>query len=167
MMKITLHFFISTKFAWTPQWRHNGCDGVSNHKPHHCLLNRVFRSRAKKRQSSASLAFVRGIHRWPVNSPHKLSLTRKMLSFDDVIMKMPPEKCRPFCSYFGVLMMLILTFCKLAPCPHEPGHTSTLVGLDTRAAVLTGRVTDGCKTRQTTASISATGYVAHNEPFNP
>ena len=25
----------------------------------------------RKYQSSASLAFVRGIHRWPVNSPHK------------------------------------------------------------------------------------------------
>ena len=39
-----------------------------------------------KHQSSASLAFVRGIHRWPVNSPHKGPVMRKMLSFDDVIM---------------------------------------------------------------------------------
>ena len=37
-------------------------------------------------QSSASLAFVRGIHRWPVNSPHKGPVTRKMFPFDDVIM---------------------------------------------------------------------------------
>ena len=37
-------------------------------------------------QSSASLAFVRGIHRWPVNSPHKWPVTRKMFLFDDVIM---------------------------------------------------------------------------------
>ena len=40
----------------------------------------------RKHQSSASLAFVRGIHRWPVNSPHKGSITRKMFPFDDVIM---------------------------------------------------------------------------------
>ena len=40
----------------------------------------------RKHQSSASLAFVRGIHRWPVNSPHKGPVTRKMLPFDDVIM---------------------------------------------------------------------------------
>ena len=40
----------------------------------------------RKHQSSASLAFVRGIHRWPVNSPHKWSVTRKMFPFDDVIM---------------------------------------------------------------------------------
>ena len=39
----------------------------------------------RKHQSSASLAFVRGIHRWPVNSPHKWPVTRKILPFDDVI----------------------------------------------------------------------------------
>ena len=40
----------------------------------------------KKHQSSTSLAFVRGIHRGPVNSPHKWPVTRKMFPFDDVIM---------------------------------------------------------------------------------
>ena len=40
----------------------------------------------RKHQSSASLAFVRGIHWWPVNSPHKWPVTRKMFPFDDVIM---------------------------------------------------------------------------------
>ena len=40
----------------------------------------------RKHQSSASLAFVRGIHRRPVNSPHKGPVTRKMFLFDDVIM---------------------------------------------------------------------------------
>ena len=40
----------------------------------------------RKHQNSASLAFVRGIHRGPVNSPHKWPVTRKMFPFDDVIM---------------------------------------------------------------------------------
>ena len=40
----------------------------------------------RKHQSAASLAFVWGIHRWPVNSPHKEPVTRKMFPFDDVIM---------------------------------------------------------------------------------
>ena len=40
----------------------------------------------RKHQSSASLAFVRGIHRGPVNSPHKWPVTQKMFPFDDVIM---------------------------------------------------------------------------------
>ena len=34
----------------------------------------------RKHQSSASLAFVRGIHRWPVNSPHKRPVTRENVS---------------------------------------------------------------------------------------
>ena len=39
----------------------------------------------RKYQSIASLAFVRGIHRWPVNYPHKGPVTRKMFPFDDAI----------------------------------------------------------------------------------
>ena len=41
----------------------------------------------RKHQSSTSLAFVRGIHWGPVNSPHKWPVTRKMFPFDDVIMR--------------------------------------------------------------------------------
>ena len=39
----------------------------------------------RKHQSFASLAFVRGIHRWPVNSQHKGPVMRKMFPFDDII----------------------------------------------------------------------------------
>ena len=39
----------------------------------------------RKHQSFASLALVREIHRWPVNSPHKRPVTRKMFPFDYVI----------------------------------------------------------------------------------
>ena len=39
----------------------------------------------RKHQSSASPAFVWGIHRRPVNSPHKCPVTWKMFPFDDVI----------------------------------------------------------------------------------
>ena len=46
----------------------------------------------RKHQSSASLAFERRIHLWPVNSPHKWPVTRKMFPFDDVIM---------FCGCWG------------------------------------------------------------------
>ena len=41
----------------------------------------------RKRQSSASLAFMRGIHLWTVKSPHKWPIMWKMFPFDDVIMK--------------------------------------------------------------------------------
>ena len=30
------------------QWRHNGCDSVSNHQPHNCLIKRLFRRRSKE-----------------------------------------------------------------------------------------------------------------------
>ena len=47
----------------------------------------------RKHQSSASLAFLRGIQRWPVTPPpppppppHKVPVTRKMFPYDDVIM---------------------------------------------------------------------------------
>ena len=64
------------------QWCHNECDGVSN-----TSLTIVYSAAYKKKhQSSASLAIVWGIHRWPRNSPHKGPVTRKMFPFDDVIM---------------------------------------------------------------------------------
>ena len=46
----------------------------------------------RKHQSSASLAFVQGIHRGPVNSPHKWLVTRKMFPYDDVIMDQTTRK---------------------------------------------------------------------------
>ena len=87
----------------------------------------------KHQSSNASLAIVRGIHRWPVNSPHKGPVTRKMFPFEDVIMYVrasevavfhPPckhiHKCRPLwnhsfwrtlfaiedCSFIGVLFII-------------------------------------------------------------
>ena len=59
----------------------------------------------RKHQSSVSLAFERGIHRWQVNSPHKGPVTRKMSPFDDVIMFILPLEginlsCIPKWKYF-------------------------------------------------------------------
>ena len=72
----------------TLQWRHNEGDGVSNHRPHDCLLNRLFKAPIKDSiKAPASLVFARGIHRGPMNSPHKVPVTQKMFPFDDVIMK--------------------------------------------------------------------------------
>ena len=44
----------------------------------------------RKHQSSAPLAFVRGINRRPVNSPHRWPVMRKMFPLDDVIMNNSP-----------------------------------------------------------------------------
>ena len=54
----------------------------------------------RKHQSSASLAFVRRIHRGPMNSPHKWPVTWKMFPFDDVIMY-----CIIHCAVIDHVMM--------------------------------------------------------------
>ena len=59
----------------------------------------------RKHQSSASLAFVRLIHQWPVNSPHKGTVMCKMFPFDDVIMP----------SFSRILAHLVGNY---APCPN-------------------------------------------------
>ena len=52
----------------TLQWRHNGRDGVSNHQPHDCLLNRLFRHRSKKTSKLCVTGLCEG------NSPVTASL---------------------------------------------------------------------------------------------
>ena len=65
------------------QWHHNECYGISNHWHLDCSLSCLFRCTSREHQSSASLAFVKGIHWWAVNSPQKGPVTQKMLLFDD------------------------------------------------------------------------------------
>ena len=67
-------------------WRHNDYDGVSNHQPHCCLLNRLFRRSSKKTSKLRVTGLCVGNSPGPVNSPHKGPVTRKMFPFDDVIM---------------------------------------------------------------------------------
>ena len=69
-------------------WRLNGHGCVSNHQPHDCLLNCLFRHRSKKTSKLRVTSLVRGIRRWPVNSPHIRPVTRKIIRFDDVIMSL-------------------------------------------------------------------------------
>ena len=69
----------------TLQWRHNEPDCISNHQPHDCLLNRLFRLSSKKTSKLRVTGLCEGIHRPPVNSPHKWPGTRQMFPFDDVI----------------------------------------------------------------------------------
>ena len=67
-------------------WRHNGRDSVSNHQPHSCLLNRLFRRRSKKTWTFRVTGLCVGNSPGPVNSPHKGLVTRKMFPLDDVFM---------------------------------------------------------------------------------
>ena len=72
-----------TSLIWgeSLQWRYNDRDGVWFVYSTACSG-----ADQRKHESSTALAFVRGIHRWSVNSPHKGPVTRKMFPFYDVIM---------------------------------------------------------------------------------
>ena len=78
--------WIQWRRAFSLQWRHNGHDNVSNHQPHDCLLNRLFRCRSKKTSKLRITGFCAGNSPGPVNSPHKWPVTRKVFPFDNVIM---------------------------------------------------------------------------------
>ena len=55
----------------------------------------------RQHQSSASPAFARVTHRWPVNSPHKGSVTGKMLPFDDIIMQRSTAAMMSHTAYYA------------------------------------------------------------------
>ena len=68
------------------QWRHNERDGISNHQSRDVLLNRLFRRISKKTSKLRVTGHCAGNSPVTVNSPHEWPVTRKMFSFDDVIM---------------------------------------------------------------------------------
>ena len=74
--------WLSRFVSGTLKWRHNERDGVSNHQFHDCLLKLLVRRRSKK---TPKLRVIGLCERWPVNSPHKWPVTRKMFPFDDIM----------------------------------------------------------------------------------
>ena len=86
--KLSLHSINTTMQSCLPSlhWRHIDHDGVSNHQPHGCLLNRLFGRRSKKTSKLRVTSLCAGNSLGPVNSPYKGPVTRKMFPFDDVIM---------------------------------------------------------------------------------
>ena len=59
----------------------------------------------RKHNSSESLAFVRGIHRWPVNSPHKWPVTRKCFHLMTSSWKWCKPRTHQFTYYIGRLRL--------------------------------------------------------------
>ena len=70
-----------------------------------------------KHQSSASLAFVRGIHLWPVNSPHEGPVTRRILPFDDAILTWAPWHFKLLTTR-RLVQQLDQDNIKVVPCHH-------------------------------------------------
>ena len=79
------------------QWRHNGRYSVSNHQPHHCLLNRLFRRRSKK----TSKPRVTGLcsENSPETGPNICEILIKIqkFSFTKKHLNVSAAKRRPFC----------------------------------------------------------------------
>ena len=95
-------------------WRPNGRDSVSNHQPHHCLLNRLFRRRSKKTSKLRVTGLCVGNSLGPVNSLHKGQVTRKMFPFDDVIMNQCQSEGLSYlssCSYRDDVKEIVITQC--------------------------------------------------------
>ena len=77
---------VTTVYGMTiPHYNDVIMGAMASKSPASRLFTRQFIDQ-RKHQSSAPLAFVRGIHRGPVNSPYKGPVTRKMFPFADVIM---------------------------------------------------------------------------------
>ena len=93
------------------QWRHNGRDNVSNHHPHDCLLNRLFRRRSKKTSKLRVTDLCVGSSPGPVNSPHKGPVTRKTFPIDYVVMH--------FCYWVQVWVIWVIRV-------HYPIHSASL-----------------------------------------
>ena len=83
----TVTEYLLRRLIITLLWRHNGANASQITSLTVVCLTVYSGADQRKHISSASLAFVRGIHRRPVNSPHKWPVTRKMFPFDDVKMR--------------------------------------------------------------------------------
>ena len=98
----TVLFLVNTGKKMILLWRHNGRDGVSNHQPHHCLLNRLFRGRSKKTSKLHVTGLCAGNSPVTGDFPAQRASNAEMFPFDGVIM---PEfigrpSFRPIASIF-------------------------------------------------------------------
>ena len=70
----------------TLRWHPNGCDSVSNHQHHHCLLNRLFKCRSKKTSKLRVTGLCAGNSPRTGEFPAQMASNAEMFPFDDVIM---------------------------------------------------------------------------------
>ena len=68
------------------QWRHNERDGVSHHRRHVCLLNRLLRRKSKKTSKLRVTGLCEGNSPVTGEFPAHRPVTWKMFPFDDVTM---------------------------------------------------------------------------------
>ena len=82
-----------TNYIMTLKWPHNERDVVSNYARLDCLLGSNFKENIKApRHWPLWGETTCGRYRWPVDSPHKGPVTRKVYPFDDVNMNIQVPK---------------------------------------------------------------------------
>ena len=78
---IIIDWCIVLNLVFALRWRHIGRDGVSNHQPNDCLLNRLFRSRSKKTSKLRVTGLCAGNSQGSGEFSHKWPVTRKCFHF--------------------------------------------------------------------------------------
>ena len=66
---------VKSKWHFSLRWRHNDHAGVSNHQPHGCLLNRLFRRKSRKTSKLRATGLCAG------NSPGTGEFPAQMASY--------------------------------------------------------------------------------------
>ena len=117
----------STRIPWYHQNPFNYSDVIMSAMAHEITGSSSVYSTAcggadqRKLRSSASLVFVMGIHRWPVNSPHKGPVTWKIFPFDDLIIYI--HTAITSCLYspykWHYVIMRVITFETTKSMPHR------------------------------------------------
>ena len=96
--------FVTGGVSRISQWHHNRRDGASNHRHLDCLLDRLFRRRAKKASKLRVTGFCEGNPPMTGGFPYKRQITRKIFPFDDVVMIL-----WKYIPYYWPLVMGIVT----------------------------------------------------------
>ena len=79
--------------------RHNGHDGVQNHQPHHCLLNRLFERRSKKTSKLRVTGLCEGISPGTGEFPTQMASNAENVSIwwrDHMVVNLPRPQCVKF-----------------------------------------------------------------------
>ena len=109
----------------------------------------------RNHQKSASLAFVRGIHQWSVNSLHKGPVTRKMFPLNDVIMHCVRDqmvtvifKWTLWNSNLRVLREISLTFVPMGPVDNTASMVHEMawrrIDIKPKSKSIMNKLTDTC-----------------------
>ena len=115
-MKTHVPLELSSKYSWRTHLHYSDVIMASQITSFTIVYSTVYSGAdPRKHQSSTPLAFVWGNHRWPVNSPHKGPVMRKMFPFDDVVMSHPhvqDMKTSSKSDLFFIFFSIIINFSK-------------------------------------------------------